>query len=101
MTLNQEYVLACSSSSILVLQKMSFFLAEIRGSNGCLELVCTLRRRGGGNHNAESRNVLNKARIFVIFNHTLLKREWYVGFQNRYTSNLLPPCADIDEAVCC
>ena len=69
-------MLACSSSSILVLQNVIFFLAEIRGSNGCLELVCTLRRREGGNHNAESRNVLNKARIFVVYDHTLLETEW-------------------------
>ena len=55
---------------------MSFFLAEIRGSNGCLELVCTLWGGGGGNHNAESRNVLNKARIFVVYDHTLLETEW-------------------------
>ena len=93
-------MLACSSSSILVLQNVIFFLAEIRGSNGCLELVCTLGG-GGGNHNAESRNVLNKARVFVIYDQTLLKAELCVGFYNRHTSNLMLPCADVDEATCC
>ena len=93
-------MLVCSSSSILVLQNVIFFLAEIRGSNGCLDLVCTLGE-GGGNHNAESRNVLNKARIFAIYNQTLLKAELCVGFYNRHTSNLMLPCADVDEAMCC